>query len=95
MCLYALFDGTDMCHMTDVTAIAGTTSHPHKGSPPMPKIFATLAFAGVAFGMAAVKLSGPAEAGYVNGYYRNNGTYVQPHWRGAPDGYCFNNKAGC
>lgn len=23
---------------------------------------------------------------YVNGYYRNDGTYVQPHYRSSPDG---------
>ena len=35
----------------------------------------------------------PAVAGdvFVNGYLRDNGTYVQPHWRSAPDGNAFNN----
>lgn len=28
---------------------------------------------------------------YVNGYTRNNGTYVQPHMRSAPDGNPYNN----
>lgn len=28
---------------------------------------------------------------YVNGYYRNDGTYVQPHYRSSPDGNKFNN----
>lgn len=28
---------------------------------------------------------------YVNGYYRKNGTYVQPHYRSAPDGDVSNN----
>ena len=28
---------------------------------------------------------------YVNGYYRSNGTYVQPHYRSNPDGYSYNN----
>ena len=28
---------------------------------------------------------------YVNGYYRRDGTYVQPHWRSAPDGNPYNN----
>lgn len=35
----------------------------------------------------------PAFAGdvYVNGYTRQNGTYVQPHYRSAPDGIRSNN----
>ncbi len=28
---------------------------------------------------------------YVQGYYRNNGTYVQPHYRSNPDGNPYNN----
>lgn len=28
---------------------------------------------------------------YVNGYYRSNGTYVQPHYRSAPDSSRGNN----
>ncbi len=28
---------------------------------------------------------------HVNGYYRKNGTYVQPHYRSAPDGNPYNN----
>jgi hypothetical protein len=28
---------------------------------------------------------------YVNGYFRSNGTYVQPHYRSNPDGNSFNN----
>lgn len=28
---------------------------------------------------------------YVKGYYRKNGTYVQPHYRSAPDGIPYNN----
>ena len=28
---------------------------------------------------------------YVNGYYRSNGTYVQPYHRSNPDGYIYNN----
>lgn len=28
---------------------------------------------------------------YVRGYYRSNGTYVQPHWRSSPDGNSYNN----
>ena len=34
----------------------------------------------------------PAHADtYVNGYYRNNGTYVAPHYRSSPDS-SFNNN---
>jgi uncharacterized membrane protein YgcG len=35
----------------------------------------------------------PALAGdvYVRGHTRSDGTYVQPHWRSAPDGNRFNN----
>jgi len=32
---------------------------------------------------------------YVNGYTKSNGTYVSPHIRTSPDGYCFNNFSGC
>jgi len=28
---------------------------------------------------------------YVHGYYRSNGTYVQPYWRSDPDGNPYNN----
>lgn len=38
-------------------------------------------FAGVAF----------AQDGYVNGYYRSDGTYVQPHYRSQADGNPYNN----
>ena len=32
-----------------------------------------------------------AEAGWVRGYYRSDGTYVQPHYRTNPDGNPYNN----
>lgn len=32
-----------------------------------------------------------AQAVRVDGYYRRDGTYVQPHYRSAPDGNSFNN----
>ena len=32
-----------------------------------------------------------AEAGWVSGYYRKDGTYVQPHYRTNPDGNPYNN----
>jgi len=28
---------------------------------------------------------------FVNGYYRSNGTYVQPYYRSSPDGTTLNN----
>lgn len=31
------------------------------------------------------------QAGYVSGYYRSNGTYVQPHYRSNPDRSVYNN----
>ena len=31
----------------------------------------------------------------VNGYFKSNGTYVAPHIRTSPDGYCWNNFSGC
>lgn len=38
-------------------------------------------------------LSAPVWAAdtYVQGYYRSNGTYVEPHYRSAPDGNPYNN----
>ena len=32
-----------------------------------------------------------AEAGWVRGYYRGDGTYVRPHYRTNPDGNPYNN----
>ena len=32
-----------------------------------------------------------ADAGGVRGYYKQNGTYVQPHYRANPDGNPYNN----
>lgn len=45
------------------------------------------------FLLAATFLTFPVFAGdvYVNGYTRSNGTYVQPHYRSAPDGNLSNN----
>jgi hypothetical protein len=34
---------------------------------------------------------GLAEAGWVRGYYRSDGTYVRPHYRTNPDGNPYNN----
>lgn len=43
------------------------------------------------FGVA-VLLAGPVSADqWVNGYTRNDGTYVQPHIRSSPNSYRFDN----
>lgn len=42
--------------------------------------------------ISTVVAAGPAEADqYVRGYYRSNGTYVQPHYRSSPNGNAFDN----
>src|SRR5689334_20087517 len=35
--------------------------------------------------------TGSAGAVHVRGYYRKDGTYVEPHYRSAPDGIPYNN----
>lgn len=43
-------------------------------------------------GVALVLLSGTAFSDqYVNGYYKKDGTYVQPHYRSSPDNSYNNN----
>ncbi|MFZ3072285.1 MAG: hypothetical protein WA162_03470 [Thermodesulfobacteriota bacterium] len=42
----------------------------------------------IAFFIPAISF---AKDTYVRGYYRNNGTYVQPYTRSAPDSYKWNN----
>jgi hypothetical protein len=49
-------------------------------------VLATLA----ALSIAAVSGAASADV-YVNGYYRSDGTYVQPHVRTNPDGNPYNN----
>jgi len=51
----------------------------------------------VMMAMTASLLSSVAAEAYVSvdGYYRSNGTYVAPHIRTDPDGYCWNNFSGC
>lgn len=39
----------------------------------------------------AYYLGDPTGAVYVDGYYRSDGTFVQPHWRSSPDGTDLNN----
>jgi hypothetical protein len=50
------------------------------------KIF-TLALVMVIYMIAPVTMGDV----YVEGYYRNDGTYVEPHWRSDPDGDISNN----
>ncbi len=38
-----------------------------------------------------VAIANTAQAVSVNGYWKNNGTYVMPHFRTAPDNSLFNN----
>lgn len=40
---------------------------------------------------AAIQLAQRSGDVHVNGYYRRDGTYVQPHMRSAPDGNPYNN----
>lgn len=56
----------------------------------MKKVIVTIA-------MAASLLSSHGAQAFVSvdGYYRSNGTYVSPHIRTSPDGYCWNNFSGC
>ena len=54
----------------------------------MKKILAMILATAVTAGV----MTSTANAGvFVNGYFKNNGTYVQPHYRTNPDGYLFNN----
>jgi hypothetical protein len=57
---------------------------------PMRKlVLAVVSLLAVSGAFAAVA---PAQgAVYVHGYYRSNGTYVQPHYRSSPDGNPYNN----
>lgn len=42
--------------------------------------------------LATLGMAGAVSAdSYVQGYYRDNGTYVQPHYRSSPDGNAGNN----
>jgi hypothetical protein len=46
----------------------------------------------VIFLLATLALSNVALADeYINGYYREDGTYVQPHYQTAPDNNLYNN----
>jgi hypothetical protein len=41
--------------------------------------------------LASVITANAQDYHYNRGYYRNNGTYVQPHWQTNPDGNINNN----
>ncbi|MBI4848902.1 MAG: hypothetical protein HY808_10070 [Nitrospirae bacterium] len=47
--------------------------------------------ASAVLGVSLLAIGGSAFAGRVNGYYRSNGTYVQPHYRSNPDSSRANN----
>ncbi len=54
----------------------------------MIKKIVTLAILGIsAFGFTASSFADVS----VRGYYRSNGTYVQPHYRSSPDSSIYNN----
>ena len=44
----------------------------------------------LAIAIAAMSVTAFADT-MVNGYYKSNGTYVQPHMRSSPDGFSSNN----
>lgn len=51
-------------------------------------------FFAIAATIAAITAAGPNVAHadeYVSGYYRSNGTYVQPYMRSSPDNSVYNN----
>lgn len=54
----------------------------------MRKIATLLAVLGVLFAFNGSALAGDV---FVQGYFRNNGTYVQPHYRSQADGNVWNN----
>ena len=39
----------------------------------------------IAIALFAASIVGASAQVRVNGYYRQNGTYVQPHWRSSPN----------
>ena len=43
--------------------------------------------------LALLVIATSAQAGYVRGHYRSNGTYVDSYYRTAPDGVKWNNKS--
>jgi hypothetical protein len=58
----------------------------------MKKIIALFSSSFLLFSAAGLSLTSAAFADvHVNGYYRSNGTYVQPYYRSDPDGNPYNN----
>lgn len=51
----------------------------------------TLTALAVALTVMFVFASVASASVYVRGYFKSNGTYVQPHYRSDPDGYFWNN----
>ena len=49
-----------------------------------------LSFVVLLLAMAVPTMSADADV-FVRGYFKNNGTYVQPHYRTRPDGLGYNN----
>jgi len=45
----------------------------------------------IVLGLFLTAIGGDAYAGWVNGYYRNDGTYVRGHYRSNPDRFKWNN----
>ena len=45
----------------------------------------------IALAMLAASIVGALAQTHVNGYYRTDGTYVQPHWRSSPNNTTYDN----
>ena len=45
----------------------------------------------IAFALFAASIVGALAQTHVHGYYRTDGTYVQPHWRSSPNNTTYDN----
>jgi hypothetical protein len=45
----------------------------------------------IALALFAASIVGALAQTHVNGYYRTDGTYVQPHWRSSPNNTIYDN----
>jgi hypothetical protein len=45
----------------------------------------------IALALFAASIIGALAQTHVNGYYRKDGTYVQPHWRSSPNNTTYDN----
>jgi hypothetical protein len=45
----------------------------------------------IALALFATSIVGALAQTHVNGYYRTDGTYVQPHWRSSPNNTAYDN----